>query len=598
MTNAPALPMRCALHMLPIALASVAAAGLPPGAALADEPAALVAKLRSPSPAERLAAEKALIELGAPAVPALVEMLQAREADPRASAAYVLGMIGAKAGAAGPALGRLARSGPTPVRIAACVALGQIGPAAPDATAALAAALGCPEMGVRRAAVWALQQIGPPAVPELLKNLTHDSATMRGWSAHALREIGGGAKDAVDALVRLLRTEADWSVRREAVLALGQLGPAASKAAATLVEAFAGDPRMRRLAASALGAIHADPNDILPGLLKAMRSPDTFTRRDALEALGRVGRRAGSARDAVAAMLRDDADAENRLRAAMVLADTDPNAPEVLPVLLAAMGDRESAQRTRAIWALHRFAAKEPRVLAAVAALLDEPEDQHLRAEAAWALGEVGPPARSCVPRLARLLADEQEEPRGAAAWALGRIGRDANSAAAPLRKCLDDPSPWVRTSAAASLHRLGDASERIIPVLIDGLKGPRPWIRADAAEAIVGIGPPAKAAAPLLEKMLDEEDAHPRMMAAAALHAIQAASPKARGVLLAVLKDRRDPWRRRRAAELLGELKISGEDVAAALAEAARDASPDVRKAAAEALRKIGGAAGGAEKK
>ncbi len=553
-----------------------------------ESPSAITAKLLSADVAERRAAEKALKDFGPAAVPTLIELAKSGDAGSQIEAAYVLGTIGVKAAGASPVLCGLVAGGGHGVQIHAAVALGRIGPTAAGGAAALVAALGSEELGVRRAAGMALAQMGKPALAEVVKALGSGNALVRQCAAQAVREMGSDGGDAVDALCELLRTEKDWSVRREAMLALGKIGPAAAKAAPLLAEAFGREPGLRRLASSTLGVIDADANQTLGGVLKALESPDPLARRDALEVVGRVGQGSASARKAVARMVREDSSGLNRTKAAFVLVEMDPNAVEVVPVLLDTVG-RDCGDREKAIWAVQRFAARDARVVPAIAAVMDDKEGEDMRAAAAWALGEIGKPAHALVPRIIKQLSDEAEAPRAAAAACLGRFGPDAKAATAELAKGLDDKSPWVRSQAAGALHRIGVRDERIVPAIAGGLKADRPWVRADAAELLIQLGPAAKAATGELEKLLADPDNYPRMMAAAALHAVDPTETKGVEALLGILKERRMyPWFKKRTCELLGEIKASSPGVQAALNEVIKTGNPEQRKAAEDAMRKI----------
>src|SRR5262249_28594706 len=50
-------------------------------------------------------------------------------------------------------------------------------------------------------------------------------------------------------------------------------------------------------------------------------------------------------------------------------------------------------------------------------------QDEDVRRESAWALGNIGPEARDAVSGLIEILKDQDEDVRYSAAWALGRMG-------------------------------------------------------------------------------------------------------------------------------------------------------------------------------
>jgi HEAT repeat protein len=60
---------------------------------------------------------------------------------------------------------------------------------------------------------------------------------VRAWAAHALAEIGPDAKDAVPALIKLLK-DSDEGPRNDSCMALGDIGPVAIDALPALRNAL------------------------------------------------------------------------------------------------------------------------------------------------------------------------------------------------------------------------------------------------------------------------------------------------------------------------------------------------------------------------
>jgi HEAT repeat protein len=133
--------------------------------------AALVANLKSADPGVSGQANLALIRIGEPAVPALVELLGSEDERLRARAASALWGMGSKGKGAVPAL---------------------------------ALALGDANFEVRVASAMALESMGPDtteAMPALIRALTDREGRVRQWAAKALGKIGPAAKEALPALV-------------------------------------------------------------------------------------------------------------------------------------------------------------------------------------------------------------------------------------------------------------------------------------------------------------------------------------------------------------------------------------------------------------
>jgi len=220
---------------------------------------------------------EALSNIGKPAVPGLVKILEKSEPEAQANAAHALGLIGERAKPAIPALIKslqnsnpLVRSSVIPalvdvnpkdqkvldalvkalddehfgVRHKAARALGKAGPSE-TAVAALKKALSDSRREVKRAAALSLGNIGKAAIPVLTKALSGNDTYVRTYAARAMGNVGKGT---VPELISAL-SDKDAEVRREAVWSLGRLGTEANKAESALKNVLNDDDYMVRYAA-------------------------------------------------------------------------------------------------------------------------------------------------------------------------------------------------------------------------------------------------------------------------------------------------------------------------------------------------------------
>jgi HEAT repeat protein len=139
------------------------------------------------------------------------------------------------------------------------------------------------------------------------------------------------------------------------------------------------------------------------------------------------------------------------LWAQVALAAVNGDVTKAAGTIRAGLGDRRPDVRTAAAEALVLVGPTAGDVPALVKLTR---EGAAAKAAAAAALGRVGEPAKSAVPRLADLLGDQDSEVRIAAAEALGRIGPAAMPAAPKLREALDDP--LVAPTARKAMDRIG----------------------------------------------------------------------------------------------------------------------------------------------
>lgn len=173
----------------------------------------------------------ALGEHALAAVPALAEGLSDSQGPVRTWCCAALARIGPLAHAAVPALERLLTSPVAVDRLAAARALGDVGvPAA--SIPALAARLDDEETDVRVAAAWALSSLGPevePAVPALLTALDDPAPQVRSWACIGIEAAGAAGAAAIPRLCDLL-AGGDVDERAAAAKALGGVLPEARPA--------------------------------------------------------------------------------------------------------------------------------------------------------------------------------------------------------------------------------------------------------------------------------------------------------------------------------------------------------------------------------
>ena len=151
-----------------------------------------------------------------------------------------------------------------------------------------------------------------------------------------------------------------------------------------------------------------------------------------------------------------------------------------------------------------------------------------------------------------------------------------------------------LRRRAVDALGRIGPAAAETVPLLTEALRDADEPVRRRAAEALGQIGP---AAIPALTEALRDADEAVRVGAARALGKIclgkiGSAAAEVVPALTEALRDDPDRDVRWRAAYSLGLIGPAAAKAIPVLTEALRDADEAIRRAAAEALGKIGPAA------
>jgi HEAT repeat protein len=370
-------------------------------------------RLSDPDPTVREAAAFAIGEICATAKvtrPELQDALCNRLKDEkedalvRRSAAFALGSMKANTPAVQAALNAGWTAKEPAIRQTVAWALGRLGDGSVDR---LRLALKDPDALVRRNAASAVTQLSPwaaeAAVTELVACCQHKDLELRKAAVGALVRLASPKKEIADQarapLLALLK-DTDLEVRRNAALALGYLGGAESTPAVKiLLESLTGDNLpLRRQAALALKNIGPDAPEAVPELRKALHSPDRELRHNAAVAL--IGfKKAGepAVPDLAERVLDRKDDPEVRKQSAVALSRIgfNPELVKAMPGLLAVLADPAEVGmvRERTLWPTRVYLIKSPDrepVFEALTKILSEParkEIKMLRYDSAYILG-------------------------------------------------------------------------------------------------------------------------------------------------------------------------------------------------------------------
>jgi HEAT repeat protein/beta-lactamase regulating signal transducer with metallopeptidase domain len=214
---------------------------------------------------------------------------------------------------------------------------------------------------------------------------------------------------------------------------------------------------------------------VLQGLTDAMKDTDADVRKQALQALTRLG--VPVAFDTLVASVKDP-DADIREHAAFALGRTKD--PRAVAPLTAALQDEDADVREQAVFALSQLRSAEA-VPALRKALSDASPD--VREQAVIALWQLRDPAS--VPAFMQALKDEDADVREQAVFALSQLG-DRSALPALLQALANDPSDDVREQAAFALSQIGD--ESAVAGLTAALKDKSADVRQQAVFALSQI--------------------------------------------------------------------------------------------------------------
>ncbi|MEO8493478.1 MAG: HEAT repeat domain-containing protein, partial [Planctomycetota bacterium] len=280
-------------------------------------------------------------------------------------------------------------------------------------------------------------------------------------AVYALGKIGGG--DAATETLRKGMTSDDEFLKTISAWALARTNPTnkelVAEAVGLIVNAFKSeDVHVRQAAARAIVEFDVDREVVAPLLVKALQDKDKTVVANAIAALASLGPKA------LAHV--DDALANKDLRhyAVRLIARLGSEAGAAVPGLIDALGKQT-----------------------------DSPDDAEFTREAQFALGLIGPEAKSAVPVLMKGLASADDEVAASAAYALGKIGTEAIAAVPALQRGEASKSVIVQAASVFALWQIqpGNTVRRIkaTSLLVKALDDERDLVRAGAATMLGELG-------------------------------------------------------------------------------------------------------------
>ncbi len=383
----------------------------------------------------------------------------------------------------------------------------------------------------------------------------------------------------------------NWRVRRDAAESLGQVRGHIDLVPELTNALYDDDSNVGQAAAWALTRLIPKHPELLTILIEGMKNRNVAFRRSCALGLGLLDGRTDEAMFVLIAALNDE-DVCVRKAAVLSMYEIIPPGPkEAVPGLVSALKDKtfDSESRKLAAYAIGKVG---PEARTAVPQLDEALGDKDLRYAAADALGRIGSSSKPAIPSLLKILANKMEDSfdRTVAASALGKIGLDANKAVPVLKECLEDQDFHVRVEAAYSLWEINQNPRDVMPALIEILNNDRNYNAQRRAVEVVGhIGPDAKGAVPALINNLRLETGYARQRVIAALQKIDAETAARKGIPILIAQlNRKGDYSRAASARRLGTFGPVAKEAVPSLIKALRDEDKDVRKEAGIALKKI----------
>jgi len=417
----------------------------------------------------------------------------------------------------------------------------------------------------------------------------------------SIRECGdrsGRARDVVWPLVR----HADWEVRRNALKMLLPLETSTVIQADLAVVVSCTEDKDSRVRVAALEVLEefAPRGDAsaVAAIAARVGDRDRPVRTAALSAIQKIPLPGDPvAVDAVVGQLAHDQwDWRQQATKALdvVVVKGDPYAIEAVVHQLESC--RDEVRKAAADALPHVASLGDPVAVEAVAKRLENSQD-FVRLAAARALVAVAEPGdHNVAVALAARLAHEDPNVRAIATRALRDMGKPENLPIVLAH--LDHPAPSVRRSSLLAAKEIGRNDEDTINAVAASLQDDNASVRSEAVSVLANLSRGSivarKMAVVAATKVLAHADVVVQEAGAGAIkHVIGEDESERRHAIDCLgerLRDRDLVVRRRAVLEIsrLGREGLLGEDALGSLGVALRDAEPDVRRAAFDALAKV----------
>ena len=345
-----------------------------------------------------------LAEIGAPAIPALVETLSDANADIRYYAAEALSYMGYEARPAALALVPLLNDEYDKVRAMAASALGKMkSRPLEDITVIFDSMDMDPTLEKRiQADDEMLAKAAQAAIPDLMPMLEDENYSIRAAAVHALGTLGGAV--AVPALTAALKDRHD-KVREAAATALGEIGHPAKAAVPALIHILKKGPYeaqgVRVSAVQGLGGIGTPA--AASGLIEALNDQSSFIRRMVIVALASIGEPVDTIVPPLMQMLADS-DSEVCFESSQALGRIGEPA---VPALIEGLSHENKVVREWSASTLLRIGPSAEAAVSALKQAFSDDKDARVREIAAYALKaielfEFTPPKKVKIPKRAR----------------------------------------------------------------------------------------------------------------------------------------------------------------------------------------------------
>ena len=399
---------------------------------------------------------------------------------------------------------------------------------------------------VRFYLTWGLAFVGPPAksaTPVVIKALADPSPQVRRKAAYALGRLDADPDTVAPALVAAL-ADSDADVRAACAASL----PKMSKAAVpVLLKALKGDQKgLWIMSMKILGEIGAESAPALPDLKAFLLQPERGLAEAAANALAGIGA------PSIKVLTEAAADKSDQVRVLAVQSLHKIGAPAV-PTFIDLLGAKDVDVQRQVAALLGGMQVNDKSVVIGLG-FATKDKDYQVRLNALNSLRQMGASAKLAEPYIVALLTDLDPAIRLNAFHALTGLNIDPRPG---LKKALGHPDLKTRITTASLMTQLNLELELAAPILVEGLKAKDESLKMQAAHALSLRGLREDEVLPIFIAGLKNDEASVRRQAAESIARYGAKASKAGPALIAALDDADDSV----VAQSMATLRVVGAD-------------------------------------
>ena len=399
---------------------------------------------------------------------------------------------------------------------------------------------------VRFYLTWGLAFVGAPAksaTPVVIKALADPAPQVRRKAAYALGRIDADPDTVAPALVGALG-DADADVREACAASL----PKMSKAAVpVLLKALKGDQKsLWTMSMKILGEIGAESAQAIPDLKAFLLQPDRGLAEAAADALAGIGA------PSIKVLTEAAADKSDQVRILAVRALHKIGAPAV-PTFIDLLGAKDVDVQRQVAALLGGMQVNDKSVVIGLG-FATKDKDYQVRLNALNSLRQMGTSAKLAEPYIVALLTDLDPTIRLNAFQTLTGLNIDPRPG---LKKALSHPDLKTRITTASLMTQLNLELELAAPILVEGLKANDEGLKMQAAHALSLRGLREDEVLPIFIAGLKNEQASVRRQAGESIARYGAKASKAGPALIATLEDPDDSV----VTQSMATLRVVGAD-------------------------------------